>query len=117
MRKRWLVVAGALALVGMASIMLYCWAVSPAPGVTEENFHRLRMGMTDREVEVLFGRPADDSSHRQRRWNSEKAIVFVSLDEQGRVSHACIFDGNDQREPVGLREVSLWDRLRAWLGW
>jgi hypothetical protein len=33
----------------------------PPPGVTVENFKRLHKGMTEEEVGVIFGRPADHS--------------------------------------------------------
>src|SRR5690349_7307465 len=59
-RRRLLLGAGALALLGLAAGLTVWWA-GPRPGVTLDNFRRLRPGMTDAQAERLLGRPADSS--------------------------------------------------------
>jgi hypothetical protein len=62
-RRRLLLEIGVLALLALAS-GLVAWLVWPRSGVTPENFHRLRLGMSGREVEAVFGRSRQCSYRR-----------------------------------------------------
>jgi hypothetical protein len=60
MRKRLLWGVAALACVAVVSAaVVMLLKPLPSPGVTPENFKRLRVGMTEREAVAILGRPAD----------------------------------------------------------
>jgi hypothetical protein len=65
MRKDRLLLLGLLA-VAIACVAIF-WAVR-WPGVTKENFGRIREGMTRTEVESIFGRPADQEVQFEHDW-------------------------------------------------
>ena len=61
-RLRLLMSVGAVALLGMAGFALLLWYFTPAPGVTWENYRRLRPGMSARALRRC-------SENRTRYWN------------------------------------------------
>jgi hypothetical protein len=56
-RLRLLLGVGAVPLLVVAGFGLLLWITRPTPGVTWENFHRLRCGMSERDVKRLLGEP------------------------------------------------------------
>jgi hypothetical protein len=56
-RKRWLVV---LSVAAATLAALAFWALVPGPRFGPAYLHRLREGMTEREVEAALGCPAGD---------------------------------------------------------
>jgi hypothetical protein len=126
MRKRRLLLrVGALALLGAAGFLLYCWAVSPTPGVTEKNFRRLRVGMSVSEVEALFGGSGESPTFRSQMvppltcWKGEGIEVIVAWDSQESLLYAGLFaPSGDSLAMISAdyEPPSFWDRLRAWLG-
>ena len=52
---------GALALVGLAA-GLVVWLMPPRPGITRDNYERLRAAMTLAEVEAVLGGPPGNYS-------------------------------------------------------
>src|SRR5262245_29858571 len=78
-----LLVAGALALTD--------WWLKPPPGVTEANFGHIRLGMPRRQVNALFGRPAD------RVWDSGVGYAWV-WEEPNRKAVSCFRD-DEAHEP------------------
>ncbi len=56
-RRRLLLVVGAVVLLGVAGFFLFLWLTNPTPGVTWDNFRRLRKGMSERNVEAFLGEP------------------------------------------------------------
>lgn len=57
-RKRVLLWAAVLVLVGWAGLFVLRWAAPPAPGKTWANFRRIEKGMLWSEVEKLLDGPA-----------------------------------------------------------
>jgi hypothetical protein len=88
--KRLLVLAvGLLACLGLVALVV--WRLWPAkPGVTPENFHLLRVGMTEQEVEATLGGPGE----------------------------LCVaFDGDGKAVGVYLFEVDLPSTSPSFLNW
>ncbi len=94
MRKnRWLLLG--LLLASIAGIVLVVLALLlPRPGVTEENFDRIEVGMTRAEVEAIFGGPATGSNPwvwgnlpKENEWENEASgdAAMVDFDENNRV--------------------------------
>jgi hypothetical protein len=104
---------------------------TPRHRINEENFNKLRLGMTKPEVEALFGVPAGDydegrndffdhRSEQQRQadwagnggaptdWGSNGFIAHVWFDENGKVNHWTFV----QWDPAPR---SIFDRLRRLL--
>ena len=64
MRKQLLWFGGlVLGLVALTLVVVVLIDRPSKPGVTVENFKRLHKGMTEEEVEAIFGRPADHKSY------------------------------------------------------
>lgn len=63
-RRRLLLGVGAVVLLG--GLALFHWLTAPTPGVTWDNFRRLRKGMSARQVEALLGKPPDGERQRQQ---------------------------------------------------
>ena len=79
-RRRLLLGAGALALLGLAGLWLaQSLRPGPEPGVTMESFRRLRLGMNEQEVEAIPGQPGDlFGGGYGRYWdNKEVAILYL----------------------------------------
>jgi hypothetical protein len=66
-RRRWLLVVGAVALLGVAGFHLLIWLTISTPGVSLENFRRLRHGMSERDAEALLGKAQDSSAENHRQ--------------------------------------------------
>jgi hypothetical protein len=110
-----LVVAGVLALVGLAALT---WLLVPPDPFSPEGAARIREGMTIEEVEgVLGGRKAfleypSGHLHSTAVWGDDGGSITVYLvqnDSEFRVSGAALFT---RREPR-----PLLDRLRRLLPW
>jgi hypothetical protein len=82
-RRRLLLRAGVLALLGLAA-GLAVWLAYPRPRVTPENFRRLRLGMTRPQVERILGPP-----HRAGAvvysllWEGDGVRVTLDFSEPG----------------------------------
>jgi hypothetical protein len=58
-KKRLLLVLLAATAFGLAGYVVLDYAMTPEAGVTWANFHRLRQGMSVRQVQAILGRPPD----------------------------------------------------------
>ncbi len=99
------------------------WLLWPRTAITRANAAMIREGMTRTEVEALLGGPPRDeytgplvaegpgrlSRLALPRWGSDRVIIWVSFDAEGRV---------DWSEAAHVRrgEESFADRFRRWLG-
>lgn len=124
MTKRRLVwVVACLAL----AVGLGIWFVTRPHPVNETNFNRIRVGMTQAEVEAILGCPPGDYATRPwmadafeedyqepdrlETWASDWGYIRVRFDKSDRVS------AKELRDQFPIPQPGLLDRLRAWLGW
>jgi hypothetical protein len=137
MRVRWL--RGGLVLAGVAVVLAVGAVVLwPRPDrITQENFDRLREGMSRGEVEAILGPPGDyttgptarfgesvylngspfdwDTINSVRVWSGDAALVTVKVDEQRKVVNAmCTFM---HRVPQGPLDGLLWRAKRQYWRW
>ena len=134
MNRRRLLVVGALALLGLAGVLLAWLTPRPGAGITQENSERIREGMTEQEVEAVLGCPAGNyrgpESVLQERgiplwvsvdgdcedgpqlklWVGPRFAVHVLVDCRGRV----VQSSGHEVEPLSLWEV-LAERVRRLL--
>jgi hypothetical protein len=119
MRKRMVLAFGLVLGLGLASLVAW-HLLPPRPGVTPENFHRLRLGMTEPEVEAILGEPTVRGCETD--WGDEHCyvrILFRDGPPQGPylLSEAQLETDNGRREYLPSRDPSFWDRVRPWLPW
>jgi hypothetical protein len=131
-RRRLLQGVGVLILLlGLAGYVLPKVLIpAPQPGVTRDNFYRLRQDMTEAEVLALLGFGGEEIIEtvtpiglKPRQWDDKKSLrIVLYFDRQGRVAGGDLIERGSQRveyiESLGTpRNGSVFDRLRAWLGW
>jgi hypothetical protein len=84
-RRKLLLGVGALAFLGMAGFVLLIWLTTPTPGVTWENYRRLRRGMSIGDVQALLGEPnqtfrlAGSAATRKDWWDEWDTDVEIHL--------------------------------------
>jgi hypothetical protein len=127
-RRRLLLGAGALALLGLAAGLVVCLAY-PRPCVTAENFRRLRLGMTRPQVERLLGPPRGAGAvDYSLVWEGDGVRITLDFSEPGGGGILGMGDltflRTGARESVRLPaslggddEETFLDRLRRLLPW
>lgn len=89
-RRRLLILMGAATLLTVAGFVLTLWITSPTPGVTWENFRRLRQGMTEKDVVALLGESSKPDVVRfgdghipthLRRWRGEEVVIYLDFSQ------------------------------------
>ncbi len=130
--RRLLLVVGAVALLGLAGLFLFLWLTSPTPGVTWNNFRRMRVGMSAKDVEALLGDPYDAHEFmldgldplpvaKCKYWRGKDVIIALSFDTADWVVAGEAapreedFVNNCHVEEI--RPENLLDRLHRWLHW
>jgi hypothetical protein len=113
------VLLGLLAVLGS---LLVLHALEPTPGVTVQNYLRLRVGMSEREIEGILGRPGnpmlEGRSVYGEIWSTDKFLIIAVFNREG-----CLVEGgidrlaNDYSGPVGhiQEDKDIFDRLRRLL--
>ena len=121
-RRRLLLVVGAAALLG-AGFALFVWLTSPTPGVSWDNFRRLRVGMPKKDVKVLLGEPNEvfgSGGWTREEWQGKEVVISLSFDLYQRLQSGDAFPPMPAQrygpavEHLG-HEESLLDRIRRWL--
>ena len=115
MSRRVYLLGVGLALVALGLAFAH-WLLPPT--VTPALVKRVRPGMTVREVEALFGRPAGPLRFNVLQWDGPDGAALVFLDPDSRVCAAEFVRwglGDDDVAPQS--PPGLFARLRAWLGW
>ena len=126
MRRRTCWIAGIV--TSLLAVVSFCACLSlpdpAAPGVTWANVERIVVGMTQREVEEVVGRPpqtcipdpmpiTDNSSaayHTVLLWSDMECDILVYLDRDGVVID------REGVASVGSRRPTWFDRLRKRVG-
>jgi hypothetical protein len=147
LRHRVLVGAGVLALLGaVAGLWVATSFPSPGPGITEENYGRIREGMSREDVEAILGGPPGiygediDWLYERARWAFNEALrprralprgVRLAKPDapfpgeiwvKGPVAVGIIFDVRNRAVWADLysdqkHEPGTCDRLRGLLPW
>jgi hypothetical protein len=108
MQKRWIILGciAALVLAGLAALVL----VEPRPGLSEDNFRRLRLGMPLERVESILGRASDESPFPGiHHWKGENIEIRVLFDpDEGVNSGFLATRGGDEIETLN----SNWSLIR-----
>ena len=111
------IIAAVLTLSVAAIAVLLAWPAPPVvPGITRENFARIRHGMTLKEVEGIFGRPCDGFIEHDElprppvmaEWDVKElqVEVFIHLGDDDRV-----IGKQWGKEPEGwIERISRWVR-------
>jgi hypothetical protein len=135
-RRRLLLGAGVLALV-MTALGAFLWFATPTPGVTRDNFRRLKLGMTEPEAERLLGGPGEVNpvpfsyvGTRELEWTGNGVTIRLRFRQYCRIfdlerpdGQMALYQGllmrpdSDEWEPVEASHDDLLTRLRDWLGW
>jgi hypothetical protein len=97
-KLRWVVAGPAVALLAVGGFVL--WPRPPVPGLTRDNFDRVRVGMTSPQVEALLGDQygrlppippnsvrfsAEHSDEEGKVWWTDNGGVLVWFNRNGRV--------------------------------
>jgi hypothetical protein len=78
-RRRLLLAVGMVVLLGVAGFGLH-WLTRPTPGITWDNFRRLRKGLSAKDVEALLGEP---HRTRLRIGEAKNWVSFSCLTQTG----------------------------------
>jgi hypothetical protein len=130
-RRRLLLGAVVLALLGVAGALLPLMLPRRGAGITRANYEQIREGMTLDEVEAILGDPAGDYTGGQfyalpvpavkflpprhipviwRDWISKEGCISIGFSESGQV-------GRKRLLPVEREHATFLDRLRHLLPW
>jgi hypothetical protein len=123
-RRRLLLGAGAVVLLGAVGFVLYLRLNTPAPGVTPENFRWLRLGMSLAEAEDRLGGPGVECSAgggSVKRWRGDRVIISLTIDEDERIEFGRLIDYQSKHpweaDSENMEEGTFLTRLRTWLPW
>jgi hypothetical protein len=101
-----------------AGLWLTAWLTTPTPGVTPENFQRLRWGMGKSAVERLMGGPGDHRGGGHYCWERPGCDIWVHFgDEDTALEEAELYLNGPNEISASLHEPSLLDVLRREFGW
>ena len=107
MRKRLLVAAGTMA--GLVGVVLVVVAMlMPRPGVTKADFERIQIGMTEAEVESIFGgkgQPGFGHQSPWKYWTADNGSFAALIIDEDRVDLKLWFKSNE----------TFSDKIRRWL--
>jgi hypothetical protein len=121
-------VAGLALLLCLAVLTLVAIWTYPArkpPGVTPENFRRLHQGMTEKQVEAILGSPGmgwvfNLSYGREYAGDGcDVRIEFGAMndnDEKVTAQQGWMTTTDGSVLELAEKPISLFDRLRLWLG-
>jgi hypothetical protein len=96
--RLWLWAFFGSAFLGLVALYLVGLAARDTSGVTKANFERVQKGMTEQEVESIFGFAGSDSDFgdgkKRKVWTEQKQgkySVWVTFDQDGKASEAFLF--------------------------
>lgn len=123
-RKRVLMVLGVFGILAAVGIVAACWPsdAEMTPGISVENFRRLKLGMTVAEVEEILGRPGEFEplSPNWKQWHEEGLFLSVGFGKRdGTVNYACAnapIPGVGRTLFVLEERPSILVRVRRWFG-
>ncbi len=141
MRKQWrLVVAGLglMLVVLLTTGILLSFPVPASQGWTQQDFLRIRSGMTLAEVQEILGAPPGDYRSMATKgdpaaadfdgcifgtptgiastaiWISDSALIYLGLDPAGKVQTGAFFAQQPDSSPL---RNALWRLQHQWRRW
>jgi hypothetical protein len=132
-KKRKLMLAVAVLAVAVVAVPLglHTWRQWHAPGrfIDREHSTRIKKGMTQEEVEAIFGGPPgyytkkkivalglhpwNPGRERLERWTGDEGVAEVTFDEQGAVVSSAFEKGWEYRGPTVIEQIRAWLRPPA----
>jgi hypothetical protein len=128
-RRRLTLVAASFCLVAMV-----VWWLWPTPGITRSNCDRLRQGVTEQQVDAIFGRSRDGSGissavltvfpylaqeiprwqegTKVNVWFADTGIACILFDRNGQVVGKSWRDSPSVANRNSL--TRFWDRIKEW---
>ena len=103
MKRLWGVLAAATTILALVTFTGLLWSASDP---FKAKFDRVRIGMTEAEVETIFEQPASSEFKLSKVWHLESSSAYFQFDE-GRV-----IDRVYQRRC----SPSFWEQFLAWIG-
>jgi hypothetical protein len=117
-KLKWTAVVLAVVLLGFGAA-LFLW---PRDRVTAESVDKIRVGMTEKEVEDMLGGPGIKAPFTSKRikvgpgvpptihfWLGRNGFIEIEFDNDGQVIGKSFHNVKDSPNFI--------DRLRDWLGW
>src|SRR5579864_6841898 len=109
-RRRLLVLGLAGLPVGAAGLAVALVALRPEPGVTPENFRRLRIGMSEKEAEAILGGPGARQIYGVMRptktWTGDGCVIWLAFNSSDRDS---VIGRGDLESDDGSFEELPWE--------
>ncbi len=125
-RRRILLALGAVPLLGVGGFFLFLCLTTPVPvrGVTGENFHRLWVSMSAKELEALLGEPCKVQDiapgKTVRTWQGDAVNIMAFIDAEDGLTLGVAWPRHpgpgDSFGYIRPPECFL-DRVRRWLPW
>jgi len=103
-KLKWLAIVLAVSLLGFGTA-LYLW---PRDRITAESWQKIRIGMTEKEVEVILGGPGASLAEHLTRWQAAEKRIGKKLWEH--------FDDNELVEPKDFWKRFDEENGKYWLG-
>jgi hypothetical protein len=101
-----------LSAASLLAILLSAWFLLPRGRITQQNFDRIQIGMTLRQVEDILGADDDDDPLKLPRWVQGNLTVELRGWSSGPNDIVIIFDRS--RNDVVLKQIYLappWETL------
>jgi hypothetical protein len=114
-RRRWFAAGIGVLLLATLGFVSFVCLTTPPPGVTLENFRRLREGMSKQEVASILGAPEKELYSRNTQiWEAETLTVFLRFESEGALSEGLAMED----QAYGLtKDEGILDRIRRMLRW
>jgi outer membrane protein assembly factor BamE (lipoprotein component of BamABCDE complex) len=132
-RRRKLILAVGIFAVAVVAVPLglHVWRQRFAPGrfIDQEHCARIKKGMTQEEVEAIFGVPPGKytkkdidvwvfrirrpAGERLERWTGDEGVAKVTFDEQGAVVSSTFEKGWEYSGPTVMEQIRAWLRPPA----
>ncbi|HMF18113.1 MAG TPA: hypothetical protein VKE98_12950 [Gemmataceae bacterium] len=113
-KLKWLAIVLAVLLVGFGTA-LFLW---PRDRITKASWEKIRIGMTEKEVEGILSGPGKSLGRPGQGWDNTKRGEKVWLGRRGSIlisfKNGVVIGKFWEKDDYGPTFV---DRLRDWLGW
>src|SRR5205085_1872597 len=110
MTRRRRLLLGMAAALSLTTSLAVVATLFPPPGVNRAQFHRIRNGMTVREITARLGvEPIDLDGCKL--WQGERNRIIVGFSENGGATEKLFKEWRPRTNDT------WWERAKDWLGW